>query len=311
MKPKIKTIAILFAILSVLQVNAQEARTFLPIFSDTETTIRCYVVSPNFHPRYFGHKIVKYPYLERTYKVVNHCNYWGCFDVGPNTLFVSFTVSDDNSKLWGNAVNSLGDTVSLLIMDLNLNIGDTFEDMFWSGTQYDRGPFTVVDIYELYGRKHIEFDFGFPGVNRLPLIFIEGIGPTFYPTDLNLWGVFRAKYIGDSMEYCVLSLLSGAPIFSIICDCFARPTTVENTTIDNAIGLYPQPVGAELSLQIPEGIDVQDAQIRIYDVNGNLQLHTNFPESGRSLNVSNLTPGVFLLRIIGSNINETAQFIKL
>ena len=295
MKPKFKTIAILIAILSVLQVNAQEARTFLPIFSDTETTIRCYVVSPYLHPFYYSLKIVKDPNLERTYKIVGDCNPVIC-------LFVSFTVSEDNSKLWGSVVGSSGNTYPVLIMDLNLNIGDTFEDMLWSGTQYDRGPFTVVDIYELYGRKHIEFDFGFPGVNRLPLIFIEGVGPTFYPTNSDDWGVFRAKYIGGSMEYCVTSSLPNTGVF-IDCDCSAFPyTSVEDITIDNAIRLYPTPVGIKLNLQISEDVCLYDAQIRIYDTSGNLQLHTNFAESGRSLNVSNLTQGVFLLRIIGSNI---------
>ena len=306
MKTKIKTIA-LIAMLSVLQVNAQETRMFLPIFSDTETTTRCYVIAPYLHPLYYSLKIVKAPNLERTYKIVN------CYYLSIGSLFDSFTVSEDNSKLWGNSIWLSGDTIPVLIMDLNLNIGDTFEDILWSGTQWDRGPFTVVDIYKIDGRKHIEFDltFGFNTGSHHPLIFIEGVGPTFYPSTSTANGFFRAKYIGDSLEYCVRSLLPYSS-FHIDCDCSAVPPiiSVEDVTVDSTIRLYPQPVDTELSLQIPEGIDIQDVQIRIYDTSGNLHLHTNFAKSGRKLNVGHLMPGIFLLRIIGSNINETVKFIK-
>ena len=308
MATKIKTIA-LIAILSVLQVNAQETRMFLPIFSDADTTVRCYIAEFNLHRYSFSLKIVKDPDLARTYKVVKYCNYWDCFINDFHSFFVSFTVSEDNSKLWGNAIDELnGDTIPILIMDLNLSIGDTFDDIH--NCCSFQHQFTVVDIYEFDGRKHIEFDFRV--VTGHPLIFIEGVGPTFYPTT-HPATIFRAKDIGGSMEYCVFSLLTNSSLYwRESCDCsyHFRYTSVESNIIDSIIRLYPQPVNTELNLQVPEGIDMQDAQIRIYDTNGNLHLHTSFAKSGRKLNVGNLMPGIFLLRIIGSNINETVKFIK-
>ena len=296
MNTKIKTI-VLIAILSVLQVNAQETRTFLPIFSDADTTVRCYLGGFDLHWFSYSLEIVKDPDLERTYKVINASS------------FHSFTVSEDNSKLWKNfVIFPSGDTTSFLIMDLNLNIGDTFDDIFnWGSHQHQ---FTVVDIFEFDGRKHIEFDFEV--VTGHPLIFIEGVGPTFYPT-IDPVEIFRAKDIGGSMEYCVFSLLTNSSLYYWrLCDCSydAWRMSEEEITIDNAVRLYPQPVGAELNLQISDNIDMQDAQIRIYDTSGKLRLHTNFAKSGRKLNVSNLTPGIYLLRIIGTNINETVKFIK-
>ena len=305
MKTKIKTI-VLIAILSVLQVSAQEARTFLPIFSDTDTTVLCYVSSGIFSTSTSSLilEIVKDPDLVRTYRIAKQ--------ISPSigSTFDSFTVSEDNSKLWGNLIAfPSGDTIPFLIMDLNLNIGDTFDDIFnWGSHQHQ---FTVVDIFEFDGRKHIEFDFEI--IEGHPLIFIEGVGPTFYPTT-HPATIFRAKDIGDSMEYCVFSLLTNSSLYYWrLCDCsyHFRYTSVESNTIDSTVRLYPSPVDTELSLQIPEGIDMQDVQIRIYDTSGNLHLHTNFAKSGRKLNVGHLMPGIFLLRIIGSNINETVKFIKL
>ncbi|MDR0232589.1 MAG: T9SS type A sorting domain-containing protein [Dysgonamonadaceae bacterium] len=293
-----KTTITLLAMLSVLSLSAQETKAYLPIFSETGTTTFCYWdywhCSDCPDEAYcFSLEFLKDEDLERTYKLenINWGSFYGMFD--------KFTVSEDNSKLWGSSTY-FGSTYTCLLMDLNLNIGDTFDDINNYGSYYYQ--FIVSDVYQRDGRKHIEFASEF--ALEEPLIFIEGMGPTRYPS-YSYEMFLKAKCIDRVLEYFVPSMEGKG------CDCGYYYNSEKNTTVDNKIRLYPLPVNTELTLKISETVDIENAQVNIYDMKGNLQiLHTSITNNICKCDVSTLTPGIYFLRIISSNINENIKFIK-
>ena len=305
MKITITTI-VFVAILYVLPINAHETQMYLPIFSDTDTTRFCFFTpqscSDCFREDYvFRVGFAKDPNSERTYNLVDINSTFP-----HNIFFNKFIVSEDNSKLWGSFI-SLNDEEAeiykFLLMDLDLNIGDTFD--------YPLAPYyqsTVVDVYQHDGRKHIKFDQDIGlFVWGDSLTFIEGVGSNL---DLST-GRLRylvAKYINHSLEYCVPYVDT-----YVDCDCVSEygDVSFESLVTGDTIGLYPAPVNVELNLQIPESVDIKDAQINIYDMQGNVHIYTKSIETGYKLDVSNLAPGIYVLQIIGSHINQSIKFIKL
>ena len=170
MTTKIKTIA-LIAILSVLQVNAQETRTFLPLF-DEETTRFYFAINTGIHPR--SNVSIHYSYFDVIKDMENKNTY---YLIGGYIRYFMFEISEDNSKLWGLYITWQGDTARNLLMDLNLNVGDTFNG------------YTVAKVYYEDGRRHIEFEGWLNGapsvcvagefvdISDVPFVFVEGVGP--------------------------------------------------------------------------------------------------------------------------------------
>jgi hypothetical protein len=72
----------------------------------------------------------------------------------------------------------------------------------------------------------------------------------------------------------------------------------------NGITLFPDPAYNLITLgNIPDGL----VQVNIYSVDGKLLLKTGVSDDNKTINVSNLQPGLYLLKA-GSH---TAKFIKL
>ncbi|GAB5398691.1 MAG: hypothetical protein Aureis2KO_02760 [Aureisphaera sp.] len=72
------------------------------------------------------------------------------------------------------------------------------------------------------------------------------------------------------------------------------------------IGLYPNPVRSELSLEVSQGISIKE--ISIYNVQGSQVLKK---EGTSSLGVSSLSPGVYFMSIQTDKGMATKKFVKL
>lgn len=74
---------------------------------------------------------------------------------------------------------------------------------------------------------------------------------------------------------------------------------------DSKLHVYPNPVSDELHI---DGIREKGTAM-VYDVMGRKVMETTVKANG-SLNVSNLTHGVYSLMIVGENETYKAQFVK-
>lgn len=85
----------------------------------------------------------------------------------------------------------------------------------------------------------------------------------------------------------------------------------ESISIDDKIVLYPNPVKQKLNIELLNNTASFD--VKIYGIMGNelISLHFNLPDKITPVNVSSLTPGVYLIKILSNEINYTSKFIKL
>ncbi|HIP26250.1 MAG TPA: T9SS type A sorting domain-containing protein, partial [Flavobacteriaceae bacterium] len=73
--------------------------------------------------------------------------------------------------------------------------------------------------------------------------------------------------------------------------------------------MYPNPVNSELNIVLPSNLD--NAQVEIYNVLGKKISSKNLNDSFNKLNVSTLSTGIYLIKIIGDNNTfGVKQFVK-
>lgn len=80
---------------------------------------------------------------------------------------------------------------------------------------------------------------------------------------------------------------------------------VDDVANSSAIRIFPNP--AQSCLQV--NVDCTEGQVMIYDVSGRI-LRTESIVSPMIISVDDLTPGVYFLQIVGTDVNYTSKFIK-
>ena len=75
------------------------------------------------------------------------------------------------------------------------------------------------------------------------------------------------------------------------------------------VNVYPNPVKGTVNIQIEDNKD--KAEIRLFDMYGRLVMQQLSSNENTKLNVSKLSPGVYLVKIIRDEVEiSTARFIK-
>jgi hypothetical protein len=316
MKTKIKTI-VLFAILSVLQVNAQETKMYLPVFSDTDTT-RFYFAAidgmGNAHA-YLYFDCIKDMENENIYHLIRE----GWLD------YEKFEVNKDNSKLWGIYVTSRGDTIRNLLMDLNLNVGDKFNGH------------TVAKVYYKDERRHIEFERKFYTnasmcvdenlifMDDIPFIFIEGVGPNAFVEEAWI-GIHEimpsswlyARYRNGEFEY---GIKDGTPPRSVwvnppgfpdwvweeIFTC-EKETGIKETRI-RTLSIIPNPSRDNVQIALPE-IITEEMSLTISDLSGRVIETVAIDNNSFVLDISRYAPATYIAVIEAGNYRYVGRIIK-
>ncbi len=86
--------------------------------------------------------------------------------------------------------------------------------------------------------------------------------------------------------------------------------SMENFEILNEISIYPNPVKDELTMDIPRSLN-EEIKYEIFNVLGNRVYTFNSEKKLNKLNVSNLTSGVYLVRILSKNNRSLIKrFVK-
>ena len=72
--------------------------------------------------------------------------------------------------------------------------------------------------------------------------------------------------------------------------------------------MYPNPSITELTIQLPSGIN--DAIVEFYDTMGRLSLSKKITISNSLINVSTLSSGIYLLKVLSEDKIGAQKFIK-
>jgi len=189
-------------------------------------------------------------------------------------------------KLWYQGGPYYSDE-KVLIMDMTLNVGDTFEIHPLYKPEVD-------SVYYLNGRKVIKFD---QNTNYWgeKVKFIEGVGPNTsvayrFVSD---YDVFYAscKYHNEELVY----VNNNDEIFD---GCMPDDTGIDLPSKNNQINLYPNPTSGDLHIELSKTLS-PDYEIFIFDIYGKVAKHKKL--SGYKhvvdLNKLNINKGVYFVKI--------------
>lgn len=232
--------------------------------------------------------------------------------IGGNGYFYGggFLREDLNTgKVWYRArytPMALNDTSELLMMDMSLQVGDTFDINYgeFSAMCYQFGlNIAVVDsIYYLGGRKIIAFNHH--DCHGHPYLFIEGVGPSAGPT-------YKQSYEHIAGNYLLCAYKDGIQIYLNdyygICNPHLN-NAVESQWEKNKITLYPNPVEDILFLKNDE---MTDLQWKIQDIcgkeiaKGNIENQYNY-----EINLEQYPKGAYFIVLNCNNTVQTHKFVK-
>ena len=243
-----------------------------------------------------------YNFIEIPYSINNYTKY--------------IRESEDRSKLYFRTSESNNE---MLIMDLNLEVGDTVdtETWKWDGINYTNSKIIVDSVYYYDGRKHIRtncyisfsYDYRFTYYDTLQ--FVEGVGPTFgimYVPCLMLprheWFMLSLTcyYRDNILEYDRVS--NSHPYY----DCYIFWSIGINKVDDINVALFPNPTKDKFHIT---DLMNEEHTIQIISPIGAIikTIKTLGPEIEIDLN--GLPNGVYNIKISNSNGTITKKIIKL
>ncbi len=180
-------------------------------------------------------------------------------------------------------VNLADNTVSL-VMDIEPGVGNSYPDNF---TVYN-GKLYFAAYTSQYGDELWEHD----GVNTKMVADLnpgpDGSGPS------------GGTIYKGSLYFNATNDQSGYELFKYTA---AASDVPETTAKDYGIKIYPNPVSDFLHIDNPG--NVPDLKVSLTDVTGKLMYTTTLGAGINHCSLTNLTPGMYIVKIIGSN-NEIA-----
>lgn len=181
-----------------------------------------------------------------------------------------------------------------LIFDLELTVNDSFMNLGNPGFNMH-----VDNVYEVDGLKYIEFDA--PTKWDEPIRFIEGAGPNTGLIWSWIYGGFMNPYAVCKYEDAVLVYANNNPNFI---GCEFDPVSTSDFKIDQTL-VYPNPAQDWLTIHIP-GLHKKNT-IYIIDVFGKLIYQTVTSNNELSLNIDQLSSGIYFLKIKGDDYSIYGQ----
>jgi len=187
-------------------------------------------------------------------------------------------------------------TEEYLIMDLTLNVGDTFNLPVLNTTI----PIEVVNVYYLDQRKCIEFSYQ-TGWNE-PLRFIEGVGRNIamYHFWFGDFTYVACKYNSGELVY-----VNSNPNFI---ECELNPMRIKSPN-SNPLQVYPNPAKDVLNIDF-NLLDYQDKTISIFNVNGIKVYKSNSTTDYMTIDLATFYKGLYLIKVSYKNNYEIIKFIK-
>lgn len=202
--------------------------------------------------------------------------------------------------------------------NMALQEGDTFYLPHIQGDfyyEFEQQPYWIVDsVTYSNGRKTIWF----PPVNQIgslfsddmrsyPACFIEGIGPSYGPFGAPphapyfdpLLGLLLCVHQNDSLLYMTDTVLG---CYQYVCPVPEYP--------DVSMKLYPNPVTNTLNVEF-EGTDNPQGTITVTNLTGVVVLTRECHEPVTQLDVSHLTPGLYVVSFRNAQGVVVRKFVKM
>lgn len=197
-------------------------------------------------------------------------------------------------------------------------VGSVWATMLWDLTWafIDEYGFDE-DIYEGTGGNNKALQLVIDGLKLQPCNpgFIDGRDAILQADEIAnngeneclIWHAFAKRGLGFSADQgSSNSKMDGTEAFDVPQDCLLG--IGNNDNIKNKFVVYPNPSHGEINIQSRFGID--EAQISIFDMNGRLIIEQEVEmHNTGTINASNLTPGIYMIKIKGGGFTQTTKLI--
>lgn len=231
---------------------------------------------------------------------------WSIEDVNADdtlwTIYNSPANAHTGNNMAGIVYNDNGLTMNDYIYTpcFNLIAGSNYELSFWYRV-YDAAYFEKLEVR--YGSSANATSMNNTIVNLGTInnaTYLESV-QTFTPS-------ISGEYYLGFHGYSLSDNSNGYYIF--VDDIMLRQTSVgiSNKASNETVKIYPNPNNGEFSIDI---FDSQSAQIQLFNLNGELIANFNQKTKTESYTLSNLNPGVYIVKIIsGDQVNTDRIIIK-
>jgi len=232
------------------------------------------------------------PYITKNDTILNG-NIYTKIGISQNSFYQGFLRQDStHSKAWyiGNS-----DTIEYLVMDLNLNVGDSM----YLNIPYN-GQFSTVDsVYFFNNRKHIQFDFATEFIGYHKFTMIEGVVSS-------VGFMFVDEYTGIIEEANLLcAYKDGIQVFDIGTSCYLIGGSTNGFVKRVDFKVFPNPTTDFLNIErLEENFD--NYTFKIIDLTGKIiktAISENLPIT--TISITQLNAGFYYLLIY----NEDHQLI--
>ncbi len=217
-----------------------------------------------------------------------------------DNTYTSYLREDpEQGKAWS-FVRSGAGWEEFLIMDLSLEVGDTFA--ISDGHHLNQYFYPAVDsVYYHEGRKYVRLDFeynpwNFPGEK---LTFIEGVGTNI--------GVFYLPFQIIPVDYYTLcqnkddtlSYVNNSPYFLGRCDVSAVGIN-ERKKVEYRLDIFPNPTTGKITIDIPDDLIPDKSKgiiVKIMDVTGRKLLEEKVRHFPHEINGTSLPSGIYVVTV--------------
>ena len=296
--------------------TAKDGEGYMPVLTDDTVTFSIAslltLFITDYDPYYLGAQSFPYSGCPSDTVVYNNKKY----RMFPTPLSYSLYIREDTST--GRIFRYYPDSdIEVMTCDMSLQEGDTFylplTPVFWYW-ELEQEYVVVDSVTYSNGRKTIWFPpieigsgegfFSIEG-HTYPLCFIEGVGPTYGPfgyvvVSLENWlSLLLCVHHNDSFIYMTDPVLG----------CEQLVTSVPEYP-DVSMKLYPNPAGNTLHVAF-EGTDNPQGTLTVTNITGVVVLTRECNAPLTQLDVSNLTPGLYVISFRNGNGVVVRKFVKL
>ena len=292
---------------------AKDGEGYMPVLTNDTVTfsIASRITMKEYNPYYLGAESFPYSGCPSDTAVYNNIKY----RVFQTQIGYNLYVREDTST--GRIFRYYpASDIEVMTCDMSLQEGDTFyfpfSPDFWYYEFEENGSVVVDSVTYSNGRKVIWFPpvsdvsfFGLDMYSSYPLCFIEGVGPTYGPFgyvmfSLENWlGLLLCVHHNDSLVYMTDTVLG----------CVQHVVFVSEHP-DVSMKLHPNPAGNTIHVEF-EGTDDPQGLLTVTDITGVAVLIRECHEPVTQLDVSHLTPGLYVVSFRNAQGVVVRKFVKM
>ena len=281
-------------------------------FGDSITRYNLAGVCVSYDPIALGGSFMYYPTVNRadTVRIDDKLYYRSDYRYEWNELPTCVREDTTTGQLfWHYSLNEY--SCEICVCNMSLSVGDTFRVLFnpWEPKAIVADSITYINgkkviFFRRIGNEEIYYCDSYAINYELPIMFIEGIGPTFGPLGPDIW----------SFRGCVLLCMYKDDEFVFALDeenlgCEQWPMMKVEENRDWGWKIFPNPCHRNLNIRFDETV-LGNGFLYITDMTGCVVFSRNICDRGMQINVRDLAAGIYTITFVTAGTKISKKIVK-